>query len=331
LVATCSTVSADLAARLAGVPIRRVGPGGCGGNNRLCRVEAADGRVFALKAYPRIAGDGRDRLGAEFAALSFLKWNGIAEVPAALARDDQSGHALYEWIEGEAVAAPGLADMDAALAFAARLHALRHAEGATTLDWASEACRSGAELVRQLTSRLERLRQVAPNHPGLGEMLEDGIVPLLEQSARVEGFGGLDPAGRTLSPADFGFHNAIRRADGGLVFLDFEYFGWDDPVKLAAEFPLHPGMSLSPACAAHWRRGIDRVYEDMPGYGARLAAFQPLFVARWALIVLNEFLPERWARRQAAGAEDAVAARAAQLDKARRLLAPIFRPHEVTP
>lgn len=309
-----------MAARLAGCRVQSITTGGRGGNNRLDRVEAEDGRVFALKSYPRTAGDRRDRLGAEFTALSFLKRNGVAEVPAALARDDQSGHALYEWIEGEAVTAPTLADLDAALAFAARLHGLRRAEGAGKLAWASEACVSGAELMRQVTARLDLLRQVAGDHPGLGRILEDGIVPIVNRSAAASAFGDLTSAERTLSPADFGFHNAIRRPDGGLVFIDFEYFGWDDPVKLAVEFPLHPGMSLGPDLAAHWRRGIDRVYEDVAGYGARLAAFQPLFVARWALIVLNEFLPERWARRRAAGAEDAVAARAAQLDKAIFLL-----------
>ena len=320
LAAICFTASADLVARLAGTPVRSIAPGGRGGNNRLYRVEAEDGRIFALKSYPRTEGDRRDRLGAEFAALSFLKRNGVAQVPAALARDERSGHALYEWIEGEAVGDPGPSDLDGALDFAARLHDLRHAEGAGTLAWASEACTSGGELMAQVTARLERLRQVAADHPGLGAVLEDGIVPLIHRCGEALAFGALEPEGRTLSPADFGFHNAIRRADGGLVFIDFEYFGWDDPVKLAVEFPLHPAMSLGEGLAAHWRRGIDRVYEDMPGYGPRRMAFQPLFAARWALIVLNEFLPERWARRRAAGEDDAVAARARQLTKARDLL-----------
>ena len=34
---------------------------------------------------------------------------------------------------------------------------------------------------------------------------------------------------RALSPSDFGIHNALRRRGGHLVFLDFEYLGWDDP------------------------------------------------------------------------------------------------------
>src|ERR1700680_1391707 len=32
---------------------------------------------------------------------------------------------------------------------------------------------------------------------------------------------------RSLVPSDFGFHNSLRRPDGSLAFLDFEYFGWD--------------------------------------------------------------------------------------------------------
>ncbi|CAA7614519.1 phosphotransferase [Magnetospirillum sp. SS-4] len=320
MAATCSSDSVERAARLARTPVRAIRPGGRGGNNRLERVEAEDGRSFALKSYPRTTGDARDRLGVEFAALSFLAANGIVEVPAALARDDEAGQGLYEWIEGVPVDSPAAADVDAALAFAARLHALRHAAAAARLPWASEACVSGAELIRQAESRLVRLRQVAAGHPGLGDLLEAGIAPILQQSAEAVTFGPLAPECRTLSPADFGFHNALRRPDGSLAFLDFEYFGWDDPVKLAAEFPLHPGQSLDETLRARWREGIARVYEDVPEFHGRLAAFRPLFVARWALIVLNEFLPERWARRVAAGETDGAAARIRQLAKAAALL-----------
>ncbi|KIL97747.1 hypothetical protein CCC_00808 [Paramagnetospirillum magnetotacticum MS-1] len=315
---TCSSAWAELAARLARIPVRSVTPGGRGGNNRLYRVECEDGAVFALKSYPRTPNDTRDRLGAEFAALAFLARHGVAEVPAALAHEGD--HALYQWIEGEAVADPTPADLDAAIAFAARLHGLRHAEGAESLAWASEACTSGSEMLRQVDQRLARLRQVAADHDGLAEVL-DAIAAAIEACrARAAAIGELAKDQRTLSPADFGFHNALRMAGGGLVFIDFEYFGWDDPVKLAAEFDLHPGMSLSPPLSTHWREGIKAVYEDVPGFAARWTALRPLLAARWALIVLNEFLPERWARRAAAGETDAGAARLRQLDKARILL-----------
>ncbi len=313
-----SSALAELAARLTGRKVRSVAPGGRGGNNRLYRVECGDGAVFALKSYPRTPGDTRDRLGTEFAALSFLARHGVSEVPAALAREGD--HALYQWIEGEPVTEPREGDIDAALAFATRLHGLRRAEGADSLAWASEACTSGVEILRQVDQRLARLRQVASDHDGLPRVL-DAIAAAVEACRPLAAaIGELAEDSRTLSPADFGFHNALRTAGGRLIFIDFEYFGRDDPVKLAAEFDLHPGMSLPASLSAHWHRGIKAVYENVPGFEARWIAFRPLLAARWALIVLNEFLPERWARRLAAGESDAGAARARQLDKARILL-----------
>ena len=88
---------------------------------------------------------------------------------------------------------------------------------------------------------------------------------------------------RSLVPSDFGFHNALRRPDGTLAFFDFEYFGWDDPVKLTADVLLH---------------GL-----------------------RWALIVLNEFLPDCWRRRVMAGARESWAvAKQKQLARAHEYL-----------
>ena len=52
------------------------------------------------------------------------------------------------------------------------------------------------------------------------------------------------PRHRALSPSDFGLHNAMRDEDGRLRFIDFEYFGWDDPVKLVSDTALHPGSEL---------------------------------------------------------------------------------------
>jgi hypothetical protein len=49
----------------------------------------------------------------------------------------------------------------------------------------------------------------------------------------------------------------------------------------------------------------------------RFEALSPLFGAIWCLIVLNEFLPERWARRVAAGGTgNAAEARTRQLRSA---------------
>ena len=47
-----------------------------------------------------------------------------------------------------------------------------------------------------------------------------------------------------LSPSDFGFHNSLFR-NNKLFFFDFEYAGWDDPIKLMCDFILNPDYKIS--------------------------------------------------------------------------------------
>ena len=123
-------------------------------------------------------------------------------------------------------------------------------------------------------------------------------------------------------PSDFGFHNSLRQGDGSLAFIDFEYFGWDDPVKVTADILLHPGAPLGGAQQLRFRNAAERLYGEDASFGVRLEALLPLFGLRWALILLNEFMPERWQRRVLAGAAESWAeAKARQLNKARAMLA----------
>ena len=129
---------------------------------------------------------------------------------------------------------------------------------------------------------------------------------------------------RSLVPADFGFHNCLRGADGTLVFLDFEYFGWDDPVKVTADTLLHPGVPMEGGERERFRNVALEIYGEDEHFAARLSALYPLFGLRWGLILLNEFLPQRWRLRSAAGeAESWSAAKARQLARAREFVARI--------
>ena len=52
---------------------------------------------------------------------------------------------------------------------------------------------------------------------------------------------------------------------------------------------------------ARLRNSAARLYGRDPVFARRLAAYLPLFGLRWVLIMLNEFIPERWRRRVLAG------------------------------
>jgi thiamine kinase-like enzyme len=106
---------------------------------------------------------------------------------------------------------------------------------------------------------------------------------------------------QSLISADFGFHNAIKADSGRVSFIDFEYFGWDDPVRLTADFLLHPGTDLNEANFNRYRQGMVSTFQSDENFELRLLHLLPLYGIRWALILLNEFLPERWQARVFAG------------------------------
>lgn len=292
-----------------------------GRNNRIYCVETGNGLQLALKHYPRSHGDPRDRLDTEFRALSFLSQRGVVTVPQPVGRDDEAAVALYEWIDGQRPDATPEA-IDHMAEFCRCLHGLREFARTEGLPDAAEACTAGAEILRQIRRRLDRLLAVE-GEPDLHCFLKEEVRPVLDVTAADS--EELSPELRTLSPSDFGLHNMLMRGDRP-VFVDFEYFGWDDPVKLVCDVAWHPGMELSPPLASRFISRVWPVYQDGdPSFEARLRSHFPLYGLRWVMILLNEFLPERWAVRVHAGAVEQASVKRIQLDKARRWMERVER------
>lgn len=302
-----------------------------GRNSRIWRVLSGC-RAFALKEYPSRQDDPRDRLSTEVGALQLMERYGIEPVPRVIGFDGERGYALLSWLDGTEVLTVADADIDAAVEFLAAIHRLRTTPWAARQSYAAEACLSGSELERQIRERLERLRSEAAAEKALLDFLNDNFEGAMEHAsqrarARLLAAGlnfnaELALERRTLVPSDFGFHNSLRRSDGSLAFVDFEYFGWDDPAKLTADVLLHPGWPLQPQQGTRFRWAAVQLYgKEDAQFPCRLSAYLPLFGLRWVLILLNEFIPERWRRRVLAGNAGIWSdAKARQLERARQFL-----------
>lgn len=320
-------VDEDLAAAVEGVigaPVATCTQLASGRNARVFRLSSADG-VFVLKQYPSRADDPRDRLGAERDALQWMERAGIVSVPRFLAADEMRNFALLSWVDGASVTEPGLSEVEQAAAFLAALYAANARIPYPSTRLASEACLSGAEIERQVRARMVRLKAIE-GEPDLQAFLDDDFAGALEGCvaavrSRLDFDAELASQWRRPVPADFGFHNSLRNDEGRLFFLDFEYFGWDDPAKLAADLLLHPGTPLCSPLRERLRTLLLAVHAEDLGFAERLNAILPLFALRWTLILLNEFHPERWRRRLRTGESgEWRAVKSRQLDRARAML-----------
>lgn len=318
-----------IGSRLTGAAVESVQPARSGGNNRVFRLEMTQGPPLALKHYP---SDGRDRLGQEYDALAFLSRQRVTSTPRPIAKDLDASCALYQWFDGDAaILHPRDDDVDQLADFLIELQKLRGAEGAQTLRNASASIFSPEAAIAQYEQRLDGLRRAAENYPDLRTFIETSLVPstaaairrLRQRYAKLgrDPAADLLPAHRALSPSDFGLHNALRSPDGRLRFIDFEYFGWDDPVKLVSDTAIHPGSDLPEPCANRLIERLSHAFEaGDDDFAIRRDVLYPVFGAIWCLIVLNAYLPESRSRRAiAARGGDLTVRLAGQLDKARRL------------
>lgn len=296
------------------------------GNSRVYKLTAIDDGQYALKIYPERSLDGRTRLKTEFNAVRFLRANGFDDVPDAVRKDDDLNLGLYSWVAGQSIGTPDHQDLSRAIEFVRRLYDVSKTSQYPADELATEACLSAKELVNQVDARFIRLQSVAMNNSALSEFLnlsfsqvwrdiKQNLASTWPESSREN---NLDPKHRTLSPSDFGFHNALKN-DGEITFIDFEYFGWDDPVKLTADFLWHPAMELDSNLAEKWKTSMLSIFGSEPYFNERLNAAMPLYGLRWAMIILNEFLPGFAVRRKNAcetGSYNLEQAQKVQLKKA---------------
>ena len=297
------------------------------GNSRVFQLSAADKTKYALKQYPNLQIDPRPRLETEFKVCTLLHARGLP-VANAVAKDMSLNWGLYEWLDGVEIGANRLELFSQVADFVGALAILGSEIDCGNFPAASEACFSGAEVERQISTRLIALKSVG--RPDVDTFLDDQLMPVYNQAlTRAKTMLGssfdheIKQSERMLSPSDFGFHNMKVSDTSRLVFYDFEYFGWDDPVKLISDSLWHPGMYLDEEESQVWFTAIRPFFPEMPNFDLRFRCLYPLFGIRWALILLNEFVREKLKNRVNADPSkrfsiEAIQAR--QLEKAELLL-----------
>jgi hypothetical protein len=272
-----------------------------GGNAGVFKLTLSDKRVVKFKIYP--VDKNHNRLNSEFLASEVISTLKIGRVPLPIAQDVELGVGIYEWIEGDRLLSATQEYLDSSLNFLRNLHFLRNDPQFLQATNASAACFSLDDIKNQLFKRLDQFQLARIDYPELDKFLLNDFLPVVESGLRFAWSKSISTdlkniistENQTLSPSDFGIHNVIVCKDGSYAFIDFEYFGWDDPVKLISDFCFHPGTQLSEEQIEHWVQKAVHIYGD--DVKLRLNAFRPIIGLIWCLILLNDFRPEIWQRR----------------------------------
>ena len=306
-----------------------------GRNNRVFRLELADGERLILKSYFADPRDPRDRLGTEWRFLTYVFARGVRVVPEPVAADQEHHLGLYGFIPGRKLTVRELAatHVDAAADFLLAVNAPSREPGA--FPPGSEACFTLAQHLATVERRLARLETLDPEAPLRDTAMRFILMRLapawhtirarIEHEAEAIGLAldaTLDLSETCVSPSDFGFHNALVTADH-VAFIDFEYAGRDDPAKLVSDFFCQPEV---PVPIRFYDRFLERVASGLDlseRDRTRCRILLDAYRIKWMCIILNDFLPLGAARRAFADPTLRAERCAAQLAKAEERLSEI--------
>jgi hypothetical protein len=300
-----------------------------GANNRVFHLQGT-GSDFLLKMYSESPGDSRARPSTEFNFCRFAWDQNVRALPRPLAWTPETRVALYEYIPGRLLRPDeiGVDVVSEALDFYEAINKNSQLPAARALPPASEACFSIGDHLERVAWRVARLADLEVSsevddraRTFIGQALVPAWKEIRQRTEAGAGTGYLQAripeSDERLSPSDFGFHNAIRTADGSLRFIDFEYAGWDDPARMVCDFFCQPALPI-PSDYFDWV--ARRVTADLSEPETHLRNTRLLFSVyqiKWCCILLNDFLKSGHDRRNFSTRGSAETRKVAQLEKAR--------------
>ena len=287
--------------------IQEISPIYSGGNNQLHYVKARDSE-FILKKYFIHPDDSRNRLRSEYNFLKLAYDSCPANTPKTFAIDLDRSIALYEFIDGTKITSVEKIDADhiiQAANFIRRVN-LKKNDYKDKIDDASEACFSINEHLNLVQSRVDELKMVSDQDLFFTEILfllnekwlsiKDKVY-FFCQSNHILMNKKLEFKNRILSPSDFGFHNAIIKKNKDIVFIDFEYAGWDDPAKMVGDFFNQVAIPIN---TSYLKTFLDEAFNFpfLPSKTQiRTSMLVEVYRIKWCCIILNIFLENHLRRR----------------------------------
>lgn len=266
-------------------------------NSAVYCVEVHKKPIAVLKKYRD--DPYRNRQASEANFLNFLELAMPEHSPRLLASLPSENISLIEWIEGKHNPMINEDIVNQFIDFQLTLDKFKSHQIAKIIGPAADAVLCPSMIIKQLNNRFERLSHLEL-HQEVTQFLNTKIKPYMSKSISqtLEAYErmNIDPEMpinkrfQTLIPSDFGTHNSIYCPNGKLVFIDFEFAGWDDPLTSIANFMIHPGINANMTTREPFKTKMFQYFKNVPLIKERYSNLINLFGLRWCLIMLNIFI-----------------------------------------
>ena len=265
-------------------------------NSAVFSVEIDAKPLGVIKKYPN--DPKRDRRANEAEFLKFLNIALPNKAPRLLATLPSENISLLEWIDGKPNSELQAGDAYQFTKFQLAMDKFKSIDHAKQIGPAADAVLCPIDLITQLRKRLSQFYELQLPEQ-VNSFLCKEFEPFMDRSIHntldvyktlnIDDEASLSPEFQTLIASDLGTHNTVRRSNGELVFIDFEFAGWDDPITAIANFIFHPGMKPGIDLRQPFVESVLQHFNAYPNIVERYHAMLPLFGLRWCLIILNSY------------------------------------------
>ena len=222
-------------------------------NSKILKARTIDDMDIAIKFYRNEGGNDGLRCIREIAALKYLGGLGDVNCPKLITYSKEDNWCAYRWIEGKRTkryTKKSLRETCQLIIKANMKGVDRESRIPKAKDWLKNEDNFRLEVAKLIMVTREDITKHAKNRDNMqkcneildiinyGEekWLKKGIVNDKETKSEFE-------ARKIWSPSDIGIHNTIETREG-CYFIDFEYAGIDDKLKLLSDLVLQPNNPL---------------------------------------------------------------------------------------
>ena len=261
--------------------------------NRLFCLTTSNKQKLLAKFYFSTNYNSLDR---EFAGFKFLNEKGFSSIPKAYLANDKYQYAVYSFEEGKSKNIKEFTkkDFNKIIEFIIELQSFAPKDVRTKFTPAYRAYFSIKDYIDKIYFRFGKYfkeKDLVDKYLSSVDSLKnldfkkfiDNKVKIITSSfKKQELVKPITYNKKRLNPSDFGAHNIIIRPDDSFCFIDFEDFGWDDPIKIIADFISHPqNVDLSKETKDYFKNEYKKKSHFNPEDSKRLETAIKIISLEW--------------------------------------------------
>ena len=263
-------------------------------NSTVIKISHYCDHKSILKIYPEFDGDNRNRFETERLFLKFLKLNNIKNCPEIYYSNKSYNFLLISFIEGIQIKDYKDVNLMEIADFSLKLNKSPLKIKENILPLASEAKFNLIDIMKliKFKSREKELKfkQIKKDSFFIewfnNQLLRDISVNLnyIEDNFSLY---DIDDSQKIISQSDVGFHNMISNKEQ-LFFIDFEYAGWDNPMKYISDWILQPDSFFPYEKPLEFFDPIAKSVFKKVNWKKEIKPYLLLYRLRWCLILTNQ-------------------------------------------